>query len=128
MIRFGKFVVLKAVADDKGFILFCELVPILLKSCKVEGRRTREYSKKRRRRDYRMKRLQESRLNKVREIQEVNSDFPRFPLPLPLPHFPPPSSVLLNNITTVLLHNGGSCDACTIKRTITLLCIPKQSM
>ncbi len=32
---------LKAVADDKDFILFCELVPVL-KSCKVEGRRTRE--------------------------------------------------------------------------------------
>ncbi len=28
---------------------------------------------------------------------------------------------------TVLLHNGRSCNACTIKRIITLLCIPKQS-
>ena len=27
----------------------------------------------------------------------------------------------------VLLHNGGSCNACTIERSITLLCIPKQS-
>ncbi len=27
----------------------------------------------------------------------------------------------------VLLHNGGSCNACTIKRNITLRCIPKQS-
>jgi hypothetical protein len=29
---------------------------------------------------------------------------------------------------SVLLHNGGSCNACTIKRSITLLCFPKQSM
>ncbi len=28
----------------------------------------------------------------------------------------------------VLLHNSGSCNACTIKQNITLLCIPKQSM
>jgi hypothetical protein len=27
----------------------------------------------------------------------------------------------------VLLHNGGSCNTCTIKWSITLLCIPKQS-
>jgi hypothetical protein len=27
----------------------------------------------------------------------------------------------------VLLHNGGSFNACTVKRSITLLCIPKQS-
>jgi hypothetical protein len=27
----------------------------------------------------------------------------------------------------VLLHNGGSWNACTIKRCIALLCIPKQS-
>ncbi len=37
-----------------------------------------------------MKRLQESRLNKVREIQEVNSDFPRFPPPTPPPPLPSP--------------------------------------
>ncbi len=30
-------------------------------------------------------------------------------------------------VRTVLLHNGGSCKVCTIKRSITLLCIPKQS-
>jgi hypothetical protein len=29
---------------------------------------------------------------------------------------------------SVLLHNSGSCNACTIKRSITLLCISKQSM
>jgi hypothetical protein len=30
-------------------------------------------------------------------------------------------------VRVVLLHNGRSCNACTIKRSITLLCIPKQS-
>ncbi len=29
---------------------------------------------------------------------------------------------------SALLHNGGSCNACTKKRSITLLCIPKQIM
>jgi hypothetical protein len=29
---------------------------------------------------------------------------------------------------SVLVHDGGSCNAYTIKRSITLLCIPKQSM
>jgi hypothetical protein len=28
---------------------------------------------------------------------------------------------------TVLPHNGGSCNACTIKQSIALVCIPKQS-
>ncbi len=29
---------------------------------------------------------------------------------------------------SVLLHNGGSCNACTVKWSITFLCIPKQIM
>ncbi len=39
-----------------------------------------------------------------------------------LENWPLPDSVLL-----VLLHNGGFCNTCTIKQSITLLCIPKQS-
>jgi hypothetical protein len=34
----------------------------------------------------------------------------------------------LNVDILVLLHNGGSGNACTIKRSITLLCIPQQIM
>jgi hypothetical protein len=37
---------------------------------------------------------------------------------------PPPPYVLYE--FPVLLHNGGSWNACTLKRCITLLCIPKQ--
>jgi hypothetical protein len=39
---------------------------------------------------------------------------------------PPPATLTIHN-AMVLLHNGGSCYACTIKRSISLLCIPKQS-
>ncbi len=31
-------------------------------------------------------------------------------------------------VLRVLQHNGGFCNACTVKRSITLLCFPKQSM
>jgi len=36
-------------------------------------------------------------------------------------------SKIVRWVKKVLLHNSGSCNACTIKRSITLLCIPKQS-
>jgi hypothetical protein len=30
-------------------------------------------------------------------------------------------------VNVVLIHNGGSCNACIIQRSITLLCIPKKA-
>jgi hypothetical protein len=80
-----------------------------------------------------MKKLnkKESMANVVIELEPV---FELFPVQTLHGDFFVMVSLSLDLVTTtarfeglVLLHNGGSCNACTIKRSITLLRIPKQN-